>query len=1196
MEIKQGAQGATKMSVVHSRTLKFILSLCILIISRILTFANPGSSDKGWTVKDPFGQKLFIENKGQFTLPGLAEKDEILYGARIDGLEYYFTKDNIWIRHLREVKLPEGKETNKKRRTILPENVQEEAADKEEEESAFTTREEFHQIKFPGAGKETWIVPEFPSEQAFTYGNSTGNSLRAKAYKRITYHNLFPGIDMEFSFPENKQGFKYTFLVHPGADPSAISMSYPLSENIQYTGEGSLLIQSLYGNFKDHAPMGNELETGKAIQCSFYVKKGIVHFNTDKYDSTKTLIIDPWTTTPVFTASTNAFDVDWDNGGNCYIYGGHFPFQVTKFNTAGIAQWTYTTTFSGTKKRYGDFAVDHRTGSVYIVEGYNSITGAAVIKLFTTGIPAANFPGNTSFTEMWRIAFSTCTNQLVIAGGGITSPSYTACYLDTSLTNLAPVNVLNSTTGYHDMWGLAVDNSGNCYMATAQSASSPGAYDNILFSLPLPSLTPANWQASSGYKFVETYGVSYTPGSISGYSNGYNGMSMGSSGLYMYDSHMLEKWNTGTGALSGSTTVNGPVIKNARRYGGITADNCDNVFLGYGNSIQQYNSLTYASSIPAADTVYDVNLGPNNILFACGKGFVSAIALNIAPCNGITVANHFQSCTTPARDSISVSGGTPPYTITWNTIPLQTGPVATNLLPGTYIATIKDQECTSNIRYDTVVIQPSAINIATLVQPVSCNGGSDGSVSLQLSGTVTPAPSYAWSNGATTSSISNISAGSYSVAVTINGCTQIVPVSVAEPTPIVYTVVQGTILCHGDTSSISVNITGGTPAYQVHWNSSPPQSGFSAHGLPAGNYIGLATDLHGCTKALSASLTEPTSLVVVVSTIDTGCGGNNGMASAVGSGGTGAFSYSWNPGGSTSTNLSHLSPGTYTVTLSDANHCIAASTGIIHSVPPFPLSFSGQDTTGCLPLCVQLTASLPPGSTCLWNFGDTQTSANQTVTHCYSTPGNYPVLLTASMGGCTKTVSHVNMVSVFPTPSAAFTVNPTLITDANTDACFHLTSGEDTLATLPLLWSFGDSLHSKSTKQNPCFRYALPGNYCITLKTKNRYGCTDSVEHCLDVLAQVDIFVPNSFTPNGDGLNDFFSPVGVGIDPSGYELLIFNRWGELIWKTNQSTAGWDGRPLNGREIVQEDVYVWKLECRDVLGGRHHLIGHVSVIK
>ena len=287
--------------------------------------------------------------------------------------------------------------------------------------------------------------------------------VKAHAYKKLIYHNLYPGIDMEFYFPEDKKGFEYSFIIHPGADVSQLKMQYPLNEAIQLNEDKNIVVQSSFGNFIDHAPVASQ--QGEPVDCSFSLYNSIVGFSVNDYDKTKTLIIDPWTITPSFVGLNDAYDVDWDNAGNCYIYGGDVPWQLLKYNSSGSMLWSFTEDFTSSAAYYGGFAVDRNSQSAYLVEGFD-FNGAEAIKVNQSGSQVVMFPGNQDFREMWRIAFSRCTNRAVIAGGGTSSPSYQACYLDTNLINLSPVNILNVTDCCHDLWGITLDNYGNCYTAT----------------------------------------------------------------------------------------------------------------------------------------------------------------------------------------------------------------------------------------------------------------------------------------------------------------------------------------------------------------------------------------------------------------------------------------------------------------------------------------------------------------------------------------------------------------------------------------------------------------------------------------------------------------------------------------------------------------------------------------------------------
>jgi len=111
----------------------------------------------------------------------------------------------------------------------------------------------------------------------------------------------------------------------------------------------------------------------------------------------------------------------------------------------------------------------------------------------------------------------------------------------------------------------------------------------------------------------------------------------------------------------------------------------------------------------------------------------------------------------------------------------------------------------------------------------------------------------------------------------------------------------------------------------------------------------------------------------------------------------------------------------------------------------------------------------------------------------------------------------------------------------------------------------------------------------------NINGCVDSTLLCVEVLPEPgDIYVPNTFTPNGNGLNEIFMPVGFNISTEGYHFMVFDRWGMLIYETRTWGDGWDGTYKGNK--CQIDTYVWKVDARDIAGTKFQLIGHVNIIR
>ncbi len=126
--------------------------------------------------------------------------------------------------------------------------------------------------------------------------------------------------------------------------------------------------------------------------------------------------------------------------------------------------------------------------------------------------------------------------------------------------------------------------------------------------------------------------------------------------------------------------------------------------------------------------------------------------------------------------------------------------------------------------------------------------------------------------------------------------------------------------------------------------------------------------------------------------------------------------------------------------------------------------------------------------------------------------------------------------------------------------------------------------------------YRATRTLCPTLFATTHYGCKDTSTYCIDIGPDFVIYMPNAFTPNGDGLNDLFVPNLMGIDPNSFEMWIFDRWGNNIWYSQVWGKGWDGKANGGKDIAQQDVYVWKIACKDFVGKPRTFVGHVSLIR
>ena len=222
-----------------------------------------------------------------------------------------------------------------------------------------------------------------------------------------------------------------------------------------------------------------------------------------------------------------------------------------------------------------------------------------------------------------------------------------------------------------------------------------------------------------------------------------------------------------------------------------------------------------------------------------------------------------------------------------------------------------------------------------------------------------------------------------------------------------------------------------------------------------------------------------------------------------------------------------------------------------------------------------------------YNYNNTQ----------YDVPKYYGITLTVtSDSGCVGKVSTAGtFITVFPVPVAGFSVS-------SSDISPQFYFSNQSLGATSWFWNFGDVFvanpqQNSSSAFEPSHYYEneMPYTYLVSQWVSNKYGCKDSVVHPVEIIPIWTFYIPNAFTPNSDGHNEGFR--GTGININTYNLWIFDRWGNMIFYSEDLDQYWDGKvQAKSGEIVQEDVYVWKVKFRDVFGGRHEKAGTVTVVK
>jgi len=222
-----------------------------------------------------------------------------------------------------------------------------------------------------------------------------------------------------------------------------------------------------------------------------------------------------------------------------------------------------------------------------------------------------------------------------------------------------------------------------------------------------------------------------------------------------------------------------------------------------------------------------------------------------------------------------------------------------------------------------------------------------------------------------------------------------------------------------------------------------------------------------------------------------------------------------------------------------------------------------------------------------WDFGDGATSSEQNPSHLYLQSGSYYTsLVVNSSGGCSDTSALTVDIQLLPVPEANFTVTPT------TTSIFTpvISFSDESVDAITCLIDWGDgTITDCNTFQHT---YASPGTYRIKQIVENTEGCTDTAFATVIINAEFRFYIPTAFTPNGDGLNDTFKPVMIGVHD--YHFKIFNRWGQILFETSDQEEGWNGY-CNGR-ICPADTYVYKIICKDdVVNSEKIYSGHLILI-
>ena len=621
-----------------------------------------------------------------------------------------------------------------------------------------------------------------------------------------------------------------------------------------------------------------------------------------------------------------------------------------------------------------------------------------------------------------------------------------------------------------------------------------------------------------------------------------------------------------------------------------------------GNSA--IDSYTWDPAQPGAnETITNLGPGTYNVTVTAVDGCIATGSATLfAPTAMVfdSAQTVSPNCPGDVNGSITVfvSGGTEPYTYTWNTGAVSNFP----LLPGlvgdsTYTVTVTDSGmCGDTVIQDILLEDPPEIMVAfTNLGSVMCNGGlpCDGQATALASGGTgtTGLYNFNWPSGETFNGVAQSTAmqlcqGALVLEVNDGLCSVTVDTIIEAPALLTIDSIASFTTqtsCFGTSDGAAVvQGQGGIPGYTYQWIN-PNVTGPSISNVPAGTYSVVITDANGCTVVSDATVNEPDLLVAsMADTIDAQCEGSaDGQLTASWTGGNpGNATYAWTNNVSTTSVATGLVAGSYTVTITDENGCNDIATGFVDEPPAI---FFIIDTI-VDPLCFGFQTFITIDTA----FGG---EGGNNVPFSFSVDGGPRQPVTT---GSIAVLAGNHTVAVFDATQMCsseeeITINqpPPLTVNLGDDQTIEL---GDSIDLEPTIGSFLpiDSILWTPLTALTCLDSACSEVNVMPLETTaysvvaiDVNGCTGTDDIIIDVDKNRNVYIPNIFTPDGDGLNDVFRIfTGLGVEKVNY-MRVYDRWGEQVYQVKEfipadfGNPGWDGF-FKGK-VMNPGVFVYLIE-------------------
>lgn len=445
--------------------------------------------------------------------------------------------------------------------------------------------------------------------------------------------------------------------------------------------------------------------------------------------------------------------------------------------------------------------------------------------------------------------------------------------------------------------------------------------------------------------------------------------------------------------------------------------------------------------------------------------------------------------------TVTATGGMPPYAYAWSNG--ETTPTIENLAAGNYTVTVTDiTGCTATTSVQIMAMGILETRLTTF--DVTCHQLANGEIRSQVTAGNAPYL-YAWSNGATTATISNLAADTYTLTVTdASGCQDVQTAIVSQPSRLVATATATDASCGAANGAVTVAVAGGTAPYNYRWNDENESTTSSINSLRAGTYQVVVIDANGCMTTATATINDSGQLNATISKTDARCGENNGTATANPSSGTPPYRYQWSNNAITAS-IDALAAGSYTVTITDANNCITTATANIQADANINVSITAT-TVDCGAdngmASAAASGGVPP-YTYAWSNGQTSaTVANLSI-------GTYNVTVTDATGCNAVAMTNVTGSSAL---DANISVSATSICVGQSLPLVATPNTDD----LSYEWTATAGVFDNATIPNPTYTAMQAGTYDVRLRLRRADGCEDEETVTITVLDNPIIEIESS--------------------------------------------------------------------------------------